>query len=148
MDESTARRTIEALLASYRRFNGLANDVFSEGSYPQAREFRKLAGHIMGSISVGFFTPLFQQFPALEPTEFKGAYQPPPRLPPEKALEIGAALEELASRLSFIEAAIRAAGTPAELQAAQSEIADLLETIRAGRAFVERAARQPETSGA
>ena len=78
MDEATARRTVEALLGSYRRFNDLAADVFSDGSYQQAVEFRKLVGHILGTISVGFFMPLFQQFPALKPEEFKGPYEPLP----------------------------------------------------------------------
>ena len=147
MDEANARRTVEALLGSYRRFNDLAADVFSDGSYQQAVEFRKLVGHILGTISVGFFMPLFQQFPALKPEEFKGPYEPLPLLPRETALELRAALEELGSRLSFIEAGVCSSGTPNEVQAVQSEVADLNEVIRLGQAFADRAASRHASPG-
>lgn|SRR5512141_758351 len=146
MDKRTAEGIVESLLASYKGINEVVSGVFAEGPYRQAVEFRSLAGQLMGHIATGFFMPLFREFPELEPAEFRTTYTPPPPLPRERIVALEQRLEELASRVTFIEANLRANRTPADLAMFNPELATLRETLELGRKFAARALAMAEAA--
>ena len=73
MNPKDAEEVFRELFESYKRINVCCDEVFEHGSYPQAMEFRKLAGQFMGDIIYRFFAPIIAEYPHLEPEEFKTA---------------------------------------------------------------------------
>jgi hypothetical protein len=139
MNEDTARAVLEPLLSSYQRMNQLAADVFEHGSYPQALEFRKVAGQVMADIVTGCFMPLFHRFPHLQPEEFKGEFEAPPTLPVKTIREIQEALHTLSSQLASIETRLRRETSPEEADSFLSHLHGLADTIALGQLFIDRA---------
>jgi hypothetical protein len=145
MNEDAARVILESLLASYRRINELATEVFEEGSYPEALEFRKAAGHVMGNIVAEFLIPLFQQYPHLNPLGSDAVHMASPNVSEAKAREINAAVRDLASRLRFIEQQLHSVA-PTELEARLlAGIPEVTESLELVERFAQRVINRAES---